>query len=370
MSKLTTFAIVIALTRIAYAEDPPTQPQLAEQFNDEGKELMLASKYPEAAAKFRQAIARDSEAKYFMNLCTALLSDGKLDEALSTCHSAEINRPSDVQRDKIAKLIEKIKADAKAANVELHDTGGGGCCDKPDGTPDPTRTTNNPPPPNYTPTVIAPTQQNLVVAEPPGNRYTWTLGFDLFGGGGRIGRPDYYGTAFGGGRVKADVLINPPLRIGLEGYLQITHLGQGANDSAFVSSLDVFDIGVAGYKHFCPGGTPRFCVTPLLGVHLSLMSPAGEMDDTGSQVFNYAGVGGRGEVSMDFAFGRRYEHVLSVMVGANVYSKSLTGPSADSGNLTIAEAGLDQGGATGYLGLGYTYRFNTPLGAVPFVVLE
>jgi len=364
MSKFTSLAIVIALTRVAYAEDPPTQPQLAEQFNDEGKELMRDSKYPEAAAKFRQAIARDSEARYFMNLCAALLSDGKLDEALATCHSAEINRPSDAQRDKIAKLIEKIKSDAKAANVELHDTGGGGGSD----TQDPTRTTNTPP--NYAPTVIAPTQQNLVVAEPPGNRYTWTLGFDFFGGAGRIGRADFYGTAFVGGRIKADVLVNPALRIGMEGYLQGSHLGAGSNDSPFVNSLDVFDIGVAGYKHFCPGATPRFCVTPLLGVHLSLMSPAGEMDETGSQVFNYAGVGGRGEVSMDFAFGRRYEHVLSVMVGANVYSKSLTGPSADSGSLTIAEAGLDQGGAAGYLGLGYTYRFNTPLGAVPFVVLE
>ena len=364
MSKLTSLAIVIALTRLAHAEDPLQQPDVAEQYNKEGKLLMGESQYAEAAAKFRQAIKRNPIAGYFMNLCAALLSDGKLDEALATCHLAEGKQPSDAQKDKIARLTEKIKADAKAAHVELHETGGGGGSD----TQDPTRTINTPP--NYTPTVIAPTQQNLVVAEPPGNRYTWTMGVDFFGGGGRIGRPDYYGTAFGGVRIKGDVLVNPPLRIGVEGYLQITHLGAGSNDSPQVSSLDVFDIGVAGYKHFCPGGTPRFCVTPLLGVHLSLMSPAGEMDGTGSQVFNYAGVGGRGEVSMDFAFGRRFEHVLSIMVGANVYSKSLTGPSADSGSLTIAEAGLDQGGAAGYLGLGYTYRFNTPLGAVPFVVLE
>jgi len=53
-----------------------------------------------------------------------------------------------------------------------------------------------------------------------------------------------------------------------------------------------------------------------------------------------------------------------------VYSAVLAGPSADSGSLTIAQAGLDRGGAVGYLGLGYTYRFNTPLGSTPFVVLE
>jgi hypothetical protein len=364
MSRFTILAIVIAWSGLAYAEDPPTQSQLAEQSNDEGKQLMLESKYPEAAAKFRQAIARDSEAKYFMNLCTAQLSDGKLDEALATCHSAEANRPSDVQRDKIAKLIEKIKSDAKAANVELHDTGGGG--GPPYATGDTGHTTNDP---NYQPAVVAPTSQNLVAAQPPDHRYTWTMGVDLFGGGGKIGRTDYYGTTMGGVRVKSDVLINPPMRLGLEGYLQITHLTAGNADSILVNTLDVFDVGIAGYKHFCPAGTPRFCITPLLGVHLSLMSPAGEMDSTGSQVFNYAGVGGRGEVSMDFAFGRRYEHVLSVMVGANVYSKSLTGPAADSG-MSITDVGLDQGGADGYLGFGYTYRFNTPIGGVPFIVLE
>jgi hypothetical protein len=57
------------------------------------------------------------------------------------------------------------------------------------------------------------------------------------------------------------------------------------------------------------------------------------------------------------------------MVGANVYSKSLTGPAADSG-MSITDVGLDQGGADGYLGFGYTYRFNTPIGGVPFIVLE
>jgi hypothetical protein len=32
--------------------------------------------------------------------------------------------------------------------------------------------------------------------------------------------------------------------------------------------------------------------------------------------------------------------------------------------------GLDRGGAYAYLGFGYTYRFDTPLGAAPFVTLE
>jgi hypothetical protein len=34
------------------------------------------------------------------------------------------------------------------------------------------------------------------------------------------------------------------------------------------------------------------------------------------------------------------------------------------------QLGLDKGGTAGYLGLGFTYRFNTPLGRAPFVQLE
>jgi hypothetical protein len=34
------------------------------------------------------------------------------------------------------------------------------------------------------------------------------------------------------------------------------------------------------------------------------------------------------------------------------------------------EVGLDRGGAYGYAGVGYTYRFNTPLGRGPLVTLE
>ena len=37
---------------------------------------------------------------------------------------------------------------------------------------------------------------------------------------------------------------------------------------------------------------------------------------------------------------------------------------------TAADVGLDKGGAVGYLSVGYTYRFNTPLGSSPFVTLE
>src|SRR5262249_39477116 len=120
------------------------------------------------------------------------------------------------------------------------------------------------------------------------------------------------------------------------------------------------------YKHVC--GVKRLCLTPLFGVQLAMMSPAHEGDGAGSQVFNYAAAGARVEAALSYALGRRMEHVISVALGANLYSQVLSEPT--DGSFTSMEWGLDRGGAIGYLSLGYTYRFNTPFGASPFVTLE
>lgn len=375
MSRFSSLAIVVSLTgALAGSAHAQNQAEIAARLNEEGKELMYADRYAEAAKKFQEAVARVPEAKYFVNLCAARLQEGKLDEALTACNAVDLNNPTPGQKAAATKLIGRINEEAKKQNLELHGGGGGGGdpgIDPPP--PDPSHTEpSRPPPPAYRPAVGRPLGTNLVVATNADNRYTWTLGIDLFGGGGRVGKPEFYGTAVGGLRIKGDYLLDPFRRIGGQGYLQISHFGQGTRDMATVETLDIFDVGVAAYKHACLGRTPRLCVTPLAGVHLSLLSPAGEMDATGSQVFNYAGVGGRLELAVTYAFGRRFEHALSVMAGANLYSRVLSGPSAGdrSGRLSVAEAGLDRGGATGYLGLGYTYRFNTPIGSSPFIILE
>jgi hypothetical protein len=206
----------------------------------------------------------------------------------------------------------------------------------------------------------------------PDNRYTWTLGLELFGGGGQVGEADVYGSAGVGLRFKGDYLFNPASRLGGQLYLQLTRFDAAVDDVSGVESLDIIDTGAAGFKHVCLGSTPRLCITPLIGVHLSLMSPADDMNDFGDQVFNYAAVGARGEVAITYAFGRRFEHALSVLGGLNVYSPVLAGPSEDDpgGGFTADEIGLDAGGLLAYFGLGYTYRFNTPLGSSPFIVLE
>lgn len=361
----------------AYAQ---SQPEIASKDNEEGKELMFAGNYKDASAKFRDAAARVPEAKYFFNLCTSLYQEGKFGEALTACNSAEKNNPDDSLKGKISKLKTKLDEEAKAQGVTLTPVGGGGDTPTP---PDPnvgnpTNPTNpqnpqNPqnPPPNGTGTPPAqpvyavgrPPTQGVFTQAAPSHDYTWTLGVDLYGGGASVGQKDVYGSAATGLRVKADYLVNPRAHVGLQGYIQATSITEGSTMTG--ASLDIFDIGVAGYKHFCPR-QGRLCFTPLAGIQLALMDPI----DPGSsdQTFNYAALGFRGEGNLSFAFGTRNEYVLQAMVGFNFYTQVFAAPT-DLG-LTAMDVGLDKGGATVYVGAGFTYRFNTPFGQAPFVTLE
>jgi hypothetical protein len=371
MSRLT-FGFVLAsslLGGVAFAE---SQAEIAARLNEEGKQLLFAEKYAEASAKFQDAHSRVPEPKYFFNHCTSLTAEGKFGEALTACNAADKNADPKL-KDKIAKLVERIHEEAKKQGIDLQPVGGGG---GPGDTPPVDPNNPNQPPTGPTGPVDQPQQAvgkpvgiGMFQSAPPENKYTWSLGLDLYGGSGRIGRTGAFGKSTGGLRVKGDYLFNPGARMGTQAYFQLTHFGQGADSMSFTEqTLDVFDLGIAGYKHFC-GPRARLCVTPLVGVQLALMSPADQMDtSTGEQVFNYASLGARVEAGLSYALGSRYEHVLGLAVGLNAYTRVFSEPSDP---LQSAELwGLDRGGAAFYIGLGYTYRFNTPFGTAPFVTLE
>lgn len=377
-AKLATItATLVGLSASALAQ----QAEIAARLNEEGKELMFDGKFAEATAKFRDASARSNEPGHFFNLCTSLFQEGKFSEAMTACNAASNNNPAPELQGKVDKLVGKIEEEAKKQGVPLVATGGGGG-DPNQPPPDPNDPNTPPPDPNnpnpnpnaqqpqqYAPAVGRPPEQGVFTGTSSDNKYTWTLGIDLFGGGGRVGQPDYYGTSSGGFRIKGDYLLNPATRIGAQGYFQLSHFGKGEGDFALVDTLDIFDVGVAAYKHMCPRSSPRLCLTPLAGIQLALMSPAGEESGTGEQVFNYAALGGRLEVGLQYGLGARMEHVIGVQLGVNIYSAVFSGPE-DFSMLTAEQAGLDKGGAAAYFGFGYTYRFNTPLGSSPFVTLE
>lgn len=381
MTTLTSIAAVAAslVCATALTASAQSQAELASKLNDEGKALMFAGKYPEASAKFRDAGARVPEPKYFFNLCTSNYQQGKFDEAITACNAADKHSPSPELAAKITKLVEAIKADAKAQNIELHPTGGGGGDTNlppdpntpppdPNTPPDPTNPNPDPtvtPNPAYTPAVGRPPQQGLFKGTTSDNHYTWTLGLDFFGGGGKIG-DGRYGNVDAGFRIKGDYLLQRAARIGAQIYLQYATFTAGEDQSGLEADLSVIDFGIAGYKHFCLPSYQRLCVTPLVGVHLALMAPGNESNSSGETVFNYSAIGGRAELGAHYAIGSRYEHVIGVGVGLNVYSAVVS----DSIDFMASDVGLDKGGAAAYVSLGYTYRFSTPLGSSPFVTLE
>ncbi len=369
------FGLALLASSAAVAQ---TQAEIAARENEEGKNLLFDGKYADASAKFQDAVARVPEPKYFFNLCTSRFQEGKFGEALTACNAADKNG-DDKLKAKTAKLVEKIQEEAKKQGIDLQATGGGGGpgpgeMPPPGGDPNqpPVTDPNNPGGPAGGPAgggyaVGRPPEVNMFKAAPPENKYTWSLGIDLFTGGGQIGQADYFGTAAGGFRLKGDYMLNPAARFGAQGYLQVTHFAEGEDQMGTgAQTLDVIDLGAAAYKHLC-GSTARACFTPLAGLQLAMMSPAGEGDGAGSQVFNYAAIGARLELGFQYALGTRYEHVLGIHAGLNAYSAVFSEP---MDGFTAAEWGLDKGGAVAYVGAGYTYRFQTPFGTAPFVTLE
>ncbi|MGE0403488.1 MAG: hypothetical protein AB7T06_42680 [Kofleriaceae bacterium] len=374
MTRLTSIAIatVLLMSAPAFAQ----QAELAAKLNDEGKDLMYDGKFAEASAKFRDAVARVPEPKYFFNLCTSLYQEGKFSDAMTACGGVGKNSPSPELDAKAKKMMDRIETEAKAQNITLVATGGGGGDpnDPNNPPPDPNNppNPNNPPPnpnqgPVYQQAYGRPPAQNLYKGTTSDNKYVWTLGLDLFAGGGSIGQMDYYGNTNQGIRIKGDYLLRPEQRIGAQGYFSYTHYQEG-DDQAFAFDLDIMDLGIAIFKDFCVA--ERLCLRPLAGVSLAFMSPANETDiATGDQLFNYTALGFRLELGAFYAFGTRMEHVLGVSVGGHGYSAVFSESPSDP-SYTSEYVGLDKGGGAGYFAVGYTYRFNTPLGSSPFVTLE
>lgn len=394
MSRLTIGLVLVSSLAGAVAHAQSSQADIAAKENDEGKQLMFENKYAEASVKFQSAHSRVPEPKYFFNHCTSLFWEGKFGEALTACNAADKNA-DDKLKAKIATFEGKIRDEAKKQNITIEPVGGGA---GPGEVPPPTGDPNNPGtgnpgtgnpgtgnpgtgnpgtgtpgvggpgtlPAGQPPAVGRPPSMGLFSQSRPENTYTWSVGLDFFGGGGRMGRRDFYGHSAGGFRVKADYILNPKQRIGTEGYIQVSNFSASNDAMATGGNLSVFDLGLAAYKHLC-GPYSHVCLTPLAGVQLAMMNPGDQADSSGQALFNYAALGGRLEMALSFALGARYQHVISGQLGLNVYTGSFSEPSDGQ---TSAELGLDHAGAALFVGAGYTYRFNTPFGSAPFVTLE
>jgi hypothetical protein len=335
-----------------------------------------------------------------------MFQEGKFGEALTACQSAGkalTATPDDKLKEKVDKLALRIHDEAKAQGLDLQPIGGGGGDPNlPPPSTDPGNGGAQPPPTNpsdpyagppptpptppsgappsgaspvvqYQPVVGRPPEQSLFKAATPDHSYLWTIGIDLFAGGanfqGQVAGGNAYGNAAGGFRVKSDYMLNRRARVGVEAWLSYTNVTSNANSMTMptVGDLEIIDVGLGLYKHLCLRNVERLCLTPLLGASLAFMDP-NQDSGTGMQTFNYLGASVRGELAANFAFGRRYEHVLSLAVDVRYYTPAFSDPT--DGSPSRADVGLDQGGEIFTLGIGYTYRFNTPLGGRAFITLE
>jgi hypothetical protein len=96
-----------------------TQAEIAARDNAEGEELLVKRRYADASLKFRDAVARVPEARYFFNLCASLFEEGRFGEAHTACDAAGRSGPSAELRARIEKLVERIVAEARAQNIDL-----------------------------------------------------------------------------------------------------------------------------------------------------------------------------------------------------------------------------------------------------------
>src|SRR5258706_1739007 len=126
MRRLTSSSALCALGALAASAFAETQADVAGKANEGGKELMFAGKYPEATGKFREAVARVPEAKYFFNLCTSLFQDAQFSDALTACDAVEKNKPTPDLQAKATKLIGRIEETMTKQGFKVTRGGGGG----------------------------------------------------------------------------------------------------------------------------------------------------------------------------------------------------------------------------------------------------
>ena len=96
-----------------------TQAEIAWQLNEDGKKLAVATKYADASAKFRDAVARVPQPPYFYNLCFTLYSEGKFSEALTACSAAKNLEPPAALVEKVENLMAHIKFEAHQQGIDV-----------------------------------------------------------------------------------------------------------------------------------------------------------------------------------------------------------------------------------------------------------
>tara|TARA_R110002096_G_scaffold77896_7_gene183285 strand:+ start:17416 stop:18600 length:1185 start_codon:yes stop_codon:yes gene_type:complete len=382
----------LCATGVLMASPTPSVAQPAkeaDEHNTAGKELFKERRYLEAYRRFKQAAALSPEGRFYFNICFSLNYLERFQEAIDACEAVEPNGADAALLEKTAAVLEALRAKVPATPppntgtpVDPNtgtpvDPNTGTAIDPNTGTPTDPNTgtpvdpnTGQPIDPNAgTPTGPNAGQPSTGPATVPGldpfaqkkatGEYAWALGVTaspLANLG--LGDTEDFSVYAGGGfglNIFANFMYKAEQQIGLQAYLGFANLPP--EDDVFTDPLNIIDIGGAVYKHIPIND--KFDITPLVGIHVSLMQPEANLDEA------LLALGVRLQSSIDYHLGANKEHVISFAPALNLYS------GASSTSSIAAEAfGLDTGGATFEFGIGYEYRFTNPFGSGPLFTLE
>jgi hypothetical protein len=106
------WALVVAVVAGAASAvaDEPRPTDLAERYNEQGRDLFGKGELQAAIKKFRAAIAIDPQARFFFNLCFVLNARYQLEAALGACEAvADAAGADDRLEKRAAELIDVIK---------------------------------------------------------------------------------------------------------------------------------------------------------------------------------------------------------------------------------------------------------------------
>jgi TolA-binding protein len=94
-----------------------TQADIAASLTNEGIELMKQGSFEAASNKFRDAVARIPEPRYFFNLCVSLYQQGRFVEALTACDAVKDTTPKLEQ--KTITMMQRILDAAGRQGIEV-----------------------------------------------------------------------------------------------------------------------------------------------------------------------------------------------------------------------------------------------------------
>lgn len=373
MSGLNTLgSFTAALTLCLAAASQPAFAQAnddAEALNDEGKKLFTEQRYLEAYKRFKQATELSPQGKYYFNVCFSLNYLERFQEAIAACEQVEPNGADDKLLDKTRAVLEALRAKVGqdqpgSADPDNYDPNGADPNDAApsnpnDGYPDNSNSSSSDANVGTGPAQV-PGVDPFATTKQATGAYAWSLGATVgplanFG----IGKNDSQDAPYDSGGIHVNLFGNfmylETQKIGLQGYVGYSSLP--VSSSVDFDPLDIVDLGVAAYKHISV--TSAVDITPLLGVHVSLLQPEVNLDEA------LLALGVRAQLALDWSFGASKEHVVSLAPTINFYS-----PAADGNELRASTYGLDASGASVEIGLGYQYRFTTPFGTGPIFALE